>query len=77
MGYTQKVSKERSKDRLEEEFNQLQRTILKTAIEHREDVLNSSVKSHAGYLLRKHNYGKLMADYNREKKKIDYLRSQL
>jgi hypothetical protein len=77
MKHTQKVSKERSINRLEEEFNQLQRTIIKTAIEHREDLLTSSVKSHAGYLLKKYKYGKLMADYNREKKKIDYLRKQL
>lgn len=74
MGYTQKVSRECSDDRLDKEFYQLQRTIIKTAIEHRENVLNSLVKSHAGYLLKKHIYGKLMADYNQEKKKINYLR---
>ncbi len=48
-----KNSKESCKNSLEDEFYQLQRTILKTAIDHREDVLNSSVKSHAGYLLKK------------------------
>ncbi|WP_284141770.1 hypothetical protein [Virgibacillus sp. LDC-1] len=74
----QKLKKEHeyySENSIEDEFLQLKRTIIKTAIEHRQNALDTSVKSHAGYLLRKHNYGKIMADYNRELKKIDYLGS--
>jgi hypothetical protein len=69
----QKAINQQSTVTLEEEFNQLQKTIIKTAIEHRQNVLDSSVKGHAGLLLR-NGYGGLMADYNKELRKIEYLK---
>jgi hypothetical protein len=69
----QKENNRQSTITIEEEFNQLQKTIIKTAIEHRQNVLDSSVKSHAGLLLR-NGYGGLMTDYNKELRKIEYLK---
>lgn len=60
-----------------DDFKKLEQTILKAVIQHREDVLETSVKEHAGRLLKTKGYGRLMADYNREKRKIAFLRNRL
>ena len=58
-----------------EQYNQLEKSLFDVAINSRESVLDV-MKPHAGHLLKTYGYGRLMADYNEERRKVQFLKKK-
>lgn len=59
----------------QEQYNQLEKSLFDVAINSRESVLDV-VSPHAGHLLKTYGYGRLMADYNEERRKVQFLKKK-